>query len=181
MSGVANDDLTPESPDLRGELDALRRRVASTEAVLAIQALKANYGALVDQRFSLGRVLEAHLLEEVVRSILELFTPDAVWDGGPVLGTATGHEAISNRLRNPTLTFSRHLFVKPRISVDSDRATARWDLLCPCRTADGRSWWMCGYEDDEYVASDGVWRHSKMALTTVFMSPAGDGFDRILL
>ena len=178
---MGNDSRSEESPDLRGELDALTRRVASTEAVLAVQALKSTYGTLVDQRFALGRVLEAPRLEEVVGSIVELFTPDAVWDGGPVLGTATGREAIADRLRKPTLTFSRHLFIKPRISVDGDWATARWDLLCPCRTPDGRSWWMCGYEDDEYVSSGGVWRHSRMELTTVFMSPAGEGFERILI
>jgi hypothetical protein len=166
---------------LRAEFDALRRRVDSAEAVLAIQALKAEYGTLVDERFSFGRLVEPSLLEQVVRAIADLFTVDAVWDGGPVLGTAIGREAICERLRNPTLTFSRHLFVKPRISPASDRATARWDLLCPCRTPDGRSWWMCGYEDDEYRLEDRVWRHSRMALTTVFMSPTNEGFERIFV
>jgi hypothetical protein len=170
-----------ESPVSRAEFDALQKRVESAEALLAIQALKAEYGTLVDERFSLGHLVEPSRLDEVVRAIADLFTPDAVWDGGPVLGTATGREAICERLRNPTLTFSRHLFVKPRISVTSDLATARWDLLCPCKTPDGRSWWMCGYEDDEYIARDGVWRHSKMALTTVFMSPTDEGFERIFV
>jgi SnoaL-like domain len=170
-----------EGPVLRAEFDSLRRRVESAEAVLAIQALKATYGELVDQRFSLGHVIAPSQLDEVVGAIADLFTADAVWDGGQVLGTVTGRQAIRERLLNPTLIFSRHLFMKPRISVRSDRATARWDLLCPCRTPDGRSWWMCGYEDDEYRLEGGVWLHSKMALTTVFMSPTGEGFERILI
>jgi hypothetical protein len=170
-----------EGPVLRAEFDALRRRVESAEAVLAIQTLKATYGELVDQRFSLGRVIEPSHLDEIVGAIADLFTADAVWDGGPVLGIATGRQAIRERLLKPTLSFSRHLFMKPRISVRRDRATARWDLLCPCRTQDGRSWWMCGYEDDEYRVEDGIWLHSKMALETVFMSPTGEGFERILV
>ncbi len=174
-------DSAGESLVLRAEFDALRQRVESAEAVLSIQALKAEYGTLVDERFSLGSIVNPSRLDEVVGAIADLFTTDAVWDGGPILGTATGREAISERLRNPTLTFSRHLFVKPRISAGADRATARWDLLCPCKTPDGRSWWMCGYEDDEYRVQDGVWRHSKMALTAVFMSPTDEGFDRIFV
>jgi len=170
-----------ETPVTRAEFDALRQRVDSAESVLAIQALKAEYGTLVDARFSLGRLVDPSRLEQVVDAIADLFTTDAVWDGGPVLGTAVGTEAIRERLRSPTLTFSCHLFVKPRILAASDSATARWDLLCPCRTPDGRSWWMCGYEDDEYLLEDGVWRHSKMALTTIFMSPTDEGFERIFV
>ena len=49
-----------------------------------------------------------------------------------------------------------------------------------CRTPDGRSWWMCGYEDDEYRCEHGAWRHRRMRLTTVFMVQTGEGFDRIL-
>jgi hypothetical protein len=162
------------------DLGALQRRVEILEATLAIHALKATYGELVDQRFALGAVVDAPVLETVVDRIAELFTDDAIWDGGPVLGVAEGRNAIVARLRKPTLTFSRHLFVKPRIAVELPRASARWDLLCPCRTSDGRSWWMCGYEDDEYRVDGGVWRHTKMSLTTVFMSAAGEGFERIL-
>jgi hypothetical protein len=166
--------------ELASQVAALEARVASAEAVLAIQALKSDYGELVDSRFSYGSVVDPEALGRVVGNIVELFTEDAVWDGGPVLGTARGRTEIAERLRSPTLTFSRHLFMKPRIRVDGQFASARWDLLCPCRTPDGRSWWMCGYEDDEYRLEEGVWRHTAMRLTTVFMTETGEGFDRIL-
>jgi hypothetical protein len=166
--------------ELASELAALRARMSSAEAVLAIQALKADYGELVDRRFSRGAVVDPETLDRVVDEIGELFTEDAVWDGGPVLGSARGRSAIVQRLRAPTLTFSRHLFTKPRIRADGEFASARWDLLSPCRTPDGRSWWMCGYEDDEYLLEDGAWRHSSMRLTTVFMTETGEGFERIL-
>jgi hypothetical protein len=166
--------------ELASQLVALQVRVSSAEAILAIQALKADYGELVDRRFSRGTVVDRETLDLVVDEITELFTEDAVWDGGSVLGSARGRKAIAQRLRAPTLTFSRHLFTKPRIRVDGRIASARWDLLCPCRTPDGRSWWMCGYEDDEYLLEAGAWRHTSMRLTTVFMSETGEGFDRVL-
>jgi hypothetical protein len=165
--------------ELAAEVAALRRRVASSESVLAIQSLKARYGQLVDQRFSAGKVVDADALAYVAEGVAALFTPDGVWDGGPGLGSVTGRGAIAARLREPTLTFSRHFFVNPRIDLDGETATARWDLLSPCRGADGTSYWMCGYEDDEYARVDGVWLHRSMRLTTVCMTPVGEGWTRI--
>jgi len=165
--------------ELAAELDALRRRVTFSESVLAIQALKARYGELVDERFSKGTIVDAKTLERVADTIAALFTADGVWDGGPGLGTATGRRAIAARLRETTLTFSRHFFMNPRIDVEGDRATARWDLLSPCRRADGTSYWMCGYEDDDYACVDGVWLNRSMRLTTVFMAPVGEGWDKV--
>jgi hypothetical protein len=163
------------------EVATLRRRIEDVESLLAIQSLKATYGDLVDRRFSRGAVAAVPELDATVDDIASLFTEDAVWDGGPVLGVATGRAAIAERLRNPTLAFSRHLFVKPRIHVDGDSASGRWDLLCPCKTPDGRSWWMCGVEDDVYLRDDGVWRHQALRLTTVFMSPVHEGFEKIFV
>jgi len=165
--------------ELAAEVDALRQRVTVSENVLAIQALKARYGELVDERFSKGTIVDAKTLERVADTIAALFTADGVWDGGPGLGTATGRRAIAAALRETTLTFSRHFFMNPRIEVEGDRATARWDLLSPCRRADGTSYWMCGYEDDEYACVDGVWLIRSMRLTTVFMTPVGEGWAKV--
>jgi hypothetical protein len=167
--------------ELAAEVAALGRRVATSESVLAIQALKARYGELVDRRFAAGSVVDAATLAAVAEAVAELFTADGVWDGGPGLGVASGRPAIAARLREPTLTFSRHFFVNPRIEVEGDRATARWDLLSPCRRADGTSYWMCGYENDEYGRVDGVWLHLSMKLTTVFMAPVGEGWTKVFV
>jgi hypothetical protein len=167
--------------ELAAEVAALRQRVASSESVLAIQGLKAHYGELVDQRFSAGAVADAATVARVAAAVAALFTPDGVWDGGPGLGRVTGRPAIAARLGDPTLIFSRHFFMNPRIEVDGDTARARWDLLSPCRRADGTSYWMCGYEDDEYARIDDEWLHRSMTLTTVFMAPVGEGWTRILV
>jgi hypothetical protein len=166
---------------LAAEVSALRRRVETTEAVLGLQALKARYGELVDQRFSGGRVVDVDSLRHISDHIAGLFAEDGIWDGGPGLGRHVGRAAIAAQLRRPTLTFSRHLFVKPRIDVEGDRARGRWDLLCPCVRPDGSSWWMCGVEDDEYVRINGTWLHQSMTMTTVFMVPVAEGWTKILV
>ena len=170
----------PTIEELAVQVAGLHRRVEVAEAVLEIQALKARYGDLVDGRFSRGELVDVATLRQVTESAAALFTEDGVWDGGPHLGRQVGRPAIASRLARPTLTFSRHLFVKPRIEVDGDRATGRWDLLSPCRRADGSSWWMCGYEDDEYARVDGVWLHRSMRLTTLVMARVDEGWAKIL-
>ena len=167
--------------ELANEIAALRQRVHSSESVIAIQDLKARYGQLVDQRFSKGAVVDPETLRHVADNVAALFTADGVWDGGPGLGAATGRRAIAERLRETTLTFSRHFFMNPRIEVDGDTARARWDLLSPCRRPDGTSYWMSGFEDDEYVRVEGVWLHHSMKLTTVFMTPVGEGWTRVFV
>jgi SnoaL-like domain len=170
----------PTIEELADEVAGLRRRMDSAESVLQIHELKARYGDLVDRRFSAGQVVDRATLRRVSQEAAALFTVDGIWDGGPGLGRQVGRTAIADRLAEPTLTFSRHLFVKPRLTVDGDRARGRWDLLSPCLREDGSSWWMCGYEDDEYTRVEGEWLHSAMVLTTVFLSRAEPGWGRVL-
>ncbi len=171
----------PTTAELAAGLAALRRRVDASESVLAIQELKARYGDLVDARFARGRVVDDDRLAEVADAIAALFTEDGTWDGGPGLGSVQGRDAIAARLRTPTLAFSRHLFVSPRIEVEDDRASARWGLLSPCSRPDGTAYWMCGYEDDTYARVGGVWLHATMRLTTVFFAPTGHGWGPAVL
>lgn len=166
--------------DVWAEIRALRHRLDAAEAVLAIHELKARYGDLVDSRFERGRLRDEADLPRIAEAIAATFTEDGVWDGGTALGTATGRAEIAARLRTSPLSFSRHLFVKPQIQVDGDRATGRWDILAPCTFADGSAKWMSGIEDDVYArGADGVWRHERMTLTTVFLAPSSDGWGRI--
>src|SRR5579863_1100981 len=81
--------------DVAAQLADVRRRLAAAEAVLAIQALKARYGALVDERFAQGSVIEGGALTRLAERVADLFTEDGVWDGGPGLGVVTGRTAIA--------------------------------------------------------------------------------------
>ena len=170
--------MTDGGSDAR--LERLERRLDAAESVLAIQEMKARYADLVDARFERGAAVATERLVALAHQAAGLFTEDGVWDGGPVLGVARGREEIAARLATPTLVFSRHFFMTPRIDVVDDTATARWQLLSPCTGADGIGRWMAGIEDDTYVRTDGAWRHRTMSLTTFFVSPAGSGWPKIL-
>ena len=165
---------------LEARLARLEARLDAAESVLALHDLKARYGEVVDARFARGAPVGRGELDDLARRASELFTDDGVWDGGRGLGVARGRTEIAARLAAPTLVFSRHLFVKPRIEVDGDRATGRWELLSPCTRRDGTSLWVSGVEDDVYRRIDGVWLHASMSFTTFFASPAGRGWPTIL-
>jgi hypothetical protein len=168
--------------ELLERIGALERRLAAVEDVQAIERLKARYAELVDARYSRGAVVPAERLAEVAGQIAELFTEDGVWDGGRALGVARGRAEIAARMREPTLLFSWHYFLKPRIEVTGpDAARARWDILSPCTTKDGRPHWMAGTEDDEYRKAGGRWLHSAMKLTVVFLSPHATGWEKVFV
>jgi hypothetical protein len=171
----------PTSEELQQRIAVLERRLAAVEDVQGIERLKARYGELVDARYTRGQVVPPEKLEAAAHAIAELFTEDAVWDGGKALGLARGRAEIAARMREPTLLFSWHYFLKPRIEVEGDGARARWDILSPCTTKDGRPHWMAGFEDDEYRKVDGRWLHQRMKLTVVFLSPHATGWEKVFV
>ena len=166
------------SSELAERVEALERRVRAAEDVDAIQRLKARYGQLVDARYDRKGPKGAAELETLAGQIADLFSADAVWDGGAGLGECRGREAIRQRFLQPTLRFSWHFFVKPHIEVDGDRAHGTWDILAPCTAQDGTPMWMAGVEDDRYVREGGRWLHESMKLRVVFMAPHAKGWSR---
>lgn len=164
--------------DLEAKLRALESRVDALDAVHAITNLKARYAALVDARYTLDGPKEPAEVARIADRIVELFSEDAVWDGGEKLGEWKGRAEIRKRFLEPTLHFTLHYFVKPILDVQGDRACGRWDILAPITFGDGKPGWMAGTEDDEYVRVDGSWLHSRMKLTVTFMGPELRGWDR---
>lgn len=162
---------------LARRIEALEERLRVLEAIEEIRGLKSRYAALVDDRYARGAPRAPEELMERARRIAELFTEDAVWDGGPALGVCRGRAELVERMARPTLLFSWHYFVKPRIEVEGERARGSWDLLAPCTTADGRPHWMAGVEDDEYRRVEGRWLHSAMKLRVVFLAPHETGWS----
>ena len=163
---------------LEQRLAELESRVQCSEDVESIRNLKARYGELTDRRYELKSDAEKAQLPGLAREIADLFTEDAVWDGGRELGLCRGREEIARRFENPTLEFAWHFFMKPRIQVEGDRASARWDILSPCTTLDQRAFWMAGVQDDEYRRVKGEWKLSRLSLRFVFMAPYEHGWAR---
>ena len=155
---------------------ALETRLARLEAEEEIRRLKGRYGELVDARYGPDGPLPRAQIEPIASEIAALFREDAVWDGGAGLGLCRGRDAIRERFLEPTLRFSWHYFVKPRIEVEGDLARGTWDLLAPCTTRDGVASWMAGVEDDEYARVGGRWLHTSMRLRVVFFAPHERGW-----
>ena len=162
--------------ELEATVRSLETRLRAVEDVQTIERLKARYGELVDRRYGPDGPVDAQALDALADEIAALFTEDAVWDGGAQLGLCRGRDAIRARFREPTLRFSWHFFVKPRIEVAGDRASGTWDLLAPCTTRDGRAHWMAGVEEDEYVRVGGRWLHRSMKLRVAFFAPYERGW-----
>jgi len=168
----------PDIEALVQRIDALEARLRATEDVQAIHRLKTRYAQLVDARYRKGGgVVDRPDLEAAAHSIAATFTPDGVWDGG-ALGVCTGHDAIFERMCEPTLSFSWHFFLKPHIKVAGDRAHGTWDILSPCTTREGRAMWMAGVEHDQYARHEGAWLHTHMKLDVVMMAPHDKGWAR---
>lgn len=167
--------MSPQ-PTSEGRLDEIERRLALVEAQAAITNLKSEYGTLADARYTRSGVKPQSEIDEIADRLAALFTVDAVWEGGGELGACRGREAIRERFRRPTLAFSWHFFVKPRIEVEGMRASGRWDVLALCTTREGRAMWLVGVEQDEYVCQDGVWLHASMRLDARLMAPHDRGW-----
>ena len=167
-----------ELRNLRQTVERLEQRLAAVEDVQAIQNLKSHYGQLADSRYDRNGVVDSDALDRIARDVSTLFSEDAIWDGGSGLGICRGRQAIYERFREPTLKFSWHYFVKPRIDVDGDRARGSWDILAPCTSRDDRPLWMAGSEEDEYVRQGGLWLHSSMKLRVIFMAPHDRGWAK---
>lgn len=165
--------------DLLARVAALEARVAAAEGHAAILDLKSRYGALADARYSRKGPVAAETVASIAEEMAQLFTEDAVWEGGGALGTAVGREAIRDRFRAPTLQYAWHFFVKPHLRVEGDRATGTWDVLAMMTTREGRAMWMVGVEHDEYARVDGRWLHSKMRLDSKLMAPYDRGWGPV--
>lgn len=170
-----------EQQALAKRIDALETRLAAVEAVQEIHRLKARYGSLIDERYTLDGPREPDEVARIADAVTALFVPDAVWDGGDKLGIWTGRDEIRKRFLEPTLEFTLHYFLKPVIEVDpndANLAAGRWDILAPITFAGGRPGWMAGVEHDAYRRHEGRWLHSRMRLDVIFMGPDLRGWDR---
>lgn len=168
-----------DAESLERRIGELERRLTALEDVQAIHDLKARYGRLADARYGPDGIVAPDELARIADELTALFAPDAVWDGGPGLGVCRGQDEIRARFLAPTLRFSWHYFVKPRIVVDGERAHGTWDVLAPCSLRDGRPMWMAGSEDDSYVKRGGRWLHQSMKLSLVFMAPHDKGWSTV--
>ncbi len=161
-------------------LKDLEKRVQAWEDLEAIKKLKAKYGQLCDARYNLQTMAmkgEAEV-ETFAREIANLFTEDGVWDGGEKLGVARGREKIYQRFKESAFKFAVHYFVMPDITIEGNKARARWYLLQAATLKDNTAVWMSGVEDDEYININGQWLQTYMKVAIFFLTPYDQGWAK---
>jgi ketosteroid isomerase-like protein len=143
---------------------ALRR----LEAIEEIRRLKALYCHWADRGYESAG--------DDAKRFAELFADDAVWSGGngvPVVGRARIEERFAT-----VRPFSFHFATNGIIDVDVDagRATARWSVLAPATTQDGRALWIAGTYDDALVQTPTGWLFERVTFTAAFRTPYDEGW-----
>ena len=143
----------------------LDRRLRMLEDIEAIKRLKRRYCAYCDDNYDAD-------------ALAELFTEDAVWDGG-VRGYNEGREEIRSFFKNAPqrLPFAIHMVMNPIIEVDGDTGTGTWYLFQPCTFAEGdQAVWGAARYDEEYVRTGGQWKFRSLKLTSHFWTPFDQGW-----
>lgn len=160
-----------------GTLEELEKRIRALEDFEAIRNLKARYGQTADDRFSIDPVKDKAKLDAKAKEMTGLFSEDAVLDGGALFPPRRGRKEIFEYFANPGFfKFGLHYFVKPSISVEGDKASARWYLLMAATTRDNAAVWLGGFSDDKYVKVNNKWLVSYVKLTVLFLTPYDQGW-----
>lgn len=147
-------------------LEALAQRIQVLEDIEAIKKLKARYCAYCDDNYDAD-------------GLASLFTEDAIWDGGEILGRSEGREAIRTFFQGSSkrLSLAIHHVMNPLIEVDGDRGTGQWYLFQPCTRSKGnRALWLAARYNETYVRVNEEWKFQNMIITPAFFTPYDQGW-----
>jgi hypothetical protein len=135
-----------------------------------IKQLKARYAAACDDDYDPD-------------AIAELFTEDAVWDGG-MLGFVETREGIREFFARASdvIAFAVHSVSNPLIEIEGDRARGQWYLHQPLTLKNSEAcFWLCAQYHDEYVRTAAGWRFQHVKVTVRAYSPYEEGFGKQLI
>jgi hypothetical protein len=140
---------------------SLEQRLQVLESTEAIRELRCRYHELVNED-------QGHRLHE-------LFAPDAriAYGGRPEV---QGRNAIRDFFAAFPVKWARQ-FVHNHV-VQTDGRTGRGYCYLDGRpVVDGKSYYVVGRFDDEYVRIDGTWFFQRVVLTVHYMVEPGQGWD----
>ncbi|MDQ8018461.1 MAG: nuclear transport factor 2 family protein [Bordetella sp.] len=150
--------------ELAARITSLVARVERLESLEAIRTLRARYHELVNE-------------DEGAR-LYELFAPDATvaYNGRPEV---RGREAIRRFFETFPVQHARQFMHQHEIRWEGDRATGHC-YLDGRPVSQGRSLYVVGRFDDEYVRLDGRWLFQRVVLTVHYMIEAAERWDHLL-
>ena len=147
------------------DLASLERRLRAVEDIEAIKQLKYRYADACDRGYD-------------VDTLADLFTADAIWDGG-IFGRYEGREAIREFFSGVSddIPFAVHYMMNPIISVDGDEASGEWYLFQTCTFAEGNMPILgAARYKEQYRRVDGKWKFRRLNLISTFWTPYEEGW-----
>jgi hypothetical protein len=140
---------------------SIEQRLLVLESIEAIRTLRCRYHELVN--------------EDQGGRLHELFAPDAriAYGGRPEV---QGREAIRDFFASFPVQTARQ-FVHNHVVQTDGRTGHGYSYLDGRPVKDGKSWYVVGRFDDEYVRLDGAWFFQRVVLTVHYMVEPGKGWD----
>lgn len=155
----------------------LEQRIQILEDKDAITRLKGRYCNINDGGWN--GIATHHAVEELVN----MFTPDGIWDGGPVLNArAEGSEQIHQLFTHfQVVEFVIHNVMNPIIEIDGDTALGDWHAIITSTSGSGKdrqAMWILGKYNEEYVRTAEGWKIKSLLFTSASCAPYELGWGK---
>ena len=149
---------------LHDHVRALTERVECMESIEAIRALRARYHELVN--------------EDAGNRLYELFAHDAhvAYGGRPEV---RGRDNIRAFFASFPVQTARQFIHSHVVQVQGDRGTGS-SYLDGRPVRDGKSFYVVGRFDDEYIRLEGQWFFQRVTLSVHYMIEAAERWDHLI-
>lgn len=171
--------------ELSAAVSRLTQRVEVLEAEAEIRRIQARYMFLCDTPCPEFGVADDGMRIDL---ILELYTPDAVWEGvgeyyDNQFGRLVGHDEIRAHFtrfwsadREPALVLNAHYLTSEQIHVSGDSAEGQWIHMQPWLYADGTALLRSSRLNNAFRRTPEGWRITRTRTENVFIAPLPDNF-----
>jgi ketosteroid isomerase-like protein len=149
---------------LQQQVHALQAQVERFDSIEAIRALRARYHELVN--------------EDAGPRLYELFAPDAaiVYGGRPEV---RGRDNIRAFFATFPVQSARQFIHNHVVDVKGSQGTG-FSYLDGRPVRDGKSYYVVGRFDDEYIRIDGQWMFQRVVLSVHYMIEAAERWDELI-
>lgn len=149
---------------LQRQVQALAQRIEKIDSIEAIRALRARYHELVN--------------EDAGNRLYELFAPDAyvAYGGRPEV---RGRDNIQAFFASFPVQSARQFIHSHVVQVQGDQGTGS-SYLDGRPVRDGKSFYVVGRFDDEYIRLEGQWFFQRVTLSVHYMIEAAERWDHLI-
>ena len=115
-----------------------------------------------------------------IDGLMEMFAPDAVWDGTPNNRRAEGWDEIRQLMLDfQPVPFVIHNVMNPIIDIEGDTAHGNWHAIIVLNFG-GEAMWVFGNYEEDYVRLDGKWKFKNIRFVTAVQAPYKDGWGALV-